>query len=362
MISKENMIFFIIASLFIYISTLTSFHYKYQVFYGLMTIAFIVSIYIKKRLDPFAALLFFYSFLSGSILSTYPVSPYLSNGPMWMIQTDLVATHSLVFILMIFLVNLLTEPDKLIYFFSRLAFINSLLIIGLSFFYDNYAGMMLNLSMDATFISIMFPFLIEASKEFKKKIDQVAILAIPVIAILISKSSIGVGGLAVSIVGYFFAKKDFKIKYLSIPVFILILAFFYDPNLFDSNGRVENWKRSIDWFFNHGNIYTGMGLGTYWRLGPFIQKLQNPGTDPRNLFNFMHSDFLQIFFEMGLIGLFLSIGVFLRSLIKSLKDPYLFASVLTFGAVCFFNMPLRFILTSTVGMTIIISSLRKKEF
>lgn len=78
--------------------------------------------------------------------------------------------------------------------------------------------------------------------------------------------------------------------------------------LFQEASRLPMWKAAVAWWNLHGNLWFGTGAGTFFWLGPKMAEFQPP------LWFFLHNDWLQILFELGIIGLALSFGVFLQTL------------------------------------------------
>lgn len=110
---------------------------------------------------------------------------------------------------------------------------------------------------------------------------------------------------------------------------------FLSEKVMDSQGRMTVYERMMGiWSSNPKSIIFGVGPGSFmW---------QSIGVgDPNSLFLSMHSDWLQVTFELGLIGLVLSLAVFVVCVLNVKKEPRLLAGVLGIGAFCLTYHPLR---------------------
>lgn len=74
------------------------------------------------------------------------------------------------------------------------------------------------------------------------------------------------------------------------------IMYFIDPEFVSTNGRYENWLRTIDVIskFDLQLLITGLGFGSYSVLNPVVQG----GTN--ELFIWAHNDYLQLMYEGGL--------------------------------------------------------------
>jgi len=253
------------------------------------------------------------------------------------------------------------DSRKILDGLATLAVVNSAYILLLAIFWQGqYAGIMLNLSMDATFIACLYPYILQKQMPFKNSLCGLFKL-LPVVAIVICKSSIGIGAFCLGFIVYslltFYQTKTPKralFFILGIPLAVFTIAIFNDPELFSTNMRYENWVRSMKFFKLHINQLFGSGIGNYWSIGPTIE---NNGK-----FIFMHSDWLQALFELGYVGLAIIFSLFVHILIKTFHNPWLFSCVLTYSASALFNMPTKFALTSLFGILLIKLSAEKGIF
>lgn len=116
----------------------------------------------------------------------------------------------------------------------------------------------------------------------------------------------------------------------------LIAYLIAGKTLFDNNGRSTIWLKSWEWWKIYDHPWIGAGLGSFSVIGNELSK-NLPGR-----FIWLHSDWAQLAFEQGMIGLALTIGFFVFLLWKSWYRKDLFFGILLFGAYGCFNMPLHY--------------------
>ncbi len=180
------------------------------------------------------------------------------------------------------------------------------------------------------------------------------------IAILITTSSIGIGGLLLGIYFYLLIRK--KWIYISIPTLIAIVAvILYHDQIFYAEGRFKIIAFQYDAFFRaYIDPWTGSGFGTYGAIGPWLQKVFHFPVINGKYYSYpnMHSDFFQIFFEMGIIGGVIVILIYLKLVIINLYDKrfWLLTSIIVYGAVSVLNMPARYLPSACLGLLLLRST------
>jgi hypothetical protein len=141
--------------------------------------------------------------------------------------------------------------------------------------------------------------------------------------------------------------------------------------LLNSNGRFNLWQK-LYFYWNHIGTYrlVGTGLGTFSLYGQGIQ-LQGmiPGT-MMDVFPWAHNEFLQIGFELGLIGLLLTILVYGLMILRGVSlyrkgdprtDSWLLIAVVIFGGTSLTQMNLRFPATTLVLLFLLTLTMRRDE-
>lgn len=243
-----------------------------------------------------------------------------------------------------------------------LALANSLCIIIKSILGYQTSGILQNGSMDSTFLVIMYPIIIHRSVLINNKIIRTLIKAIPVIAILTTKSSVGLGGLVLGIIALNMFNKRIIIACAISAVLFGIGFLLFKDQLFDDTMRFIAWKWSMSYWVKHYGIMFGSGLGTYWGIGPFIQ-ISTKQVVGYGYYVFLHNDWLQHLFETGLLGIVTAGAVYIKCLINNIneKNRWLFSSIVVYGGVAVFNMPARYMLTAVIGVMLLRLSLDHQE-
>lgn len=226
---------------------------------------------------------------------------------------------------------------KLMSALAGVAMINSLLVLIYGYGIFNAA------SMDCTFISLMLPyiFLRMNLRTGSKGLDVLTALLLtcaPIAAIISAQGSTAYFIVVACLVAFLIQTKQWVFtSVLSVP---LALGFVTQrENFLNSNGRFEIWKLFMSWFSEHANIWLGTGTGTFQWIGPAIQGTQ------KNLFLFMHNEYLQALFEQGIIGVFLFSMVLVSSLLKARQSTWLFVSLAGVCVAMLTQFPFRYFTT-----------------
>lgn len=227
------------------------------------------------------------------------------------------------------------------YLYTRI-FGSGILTEGVGFSgFLNYSGMNANL------ICLSMPFLLK-----KNKVNFVSII-LCVIAIVLSKSSIPYGVLALMIAAFVVCKTRLAKKLIIvtsiIPMFFGLLV--EKQHLFDAAYRFQAYKIFMGSWWRHSNKIIGTGLGTFPIIERSIQCNLGFMCSPKTgvfYWSSLHSDWLQILFEGGVIGLILSVALFVDSSRKLyLKGrAELFSLLIGIGASAIFDFPLRYMVIS----------------
>ncbi len=179
-----------------------------------------------------------------------------------------------------------------------------------------------------------------------------AILAWPIvaltgIAILIGKSSVGIGIFSVFLLLHFIGSRNWKPLLLIPPAFAFGWHYWGRAELFSFGDRDVMWKFFMTvWAKNPQNWLTGTGFGTF---GPFARLLQ-VGFGVRHNFWWpsLHNDWLEGIFTCGITGVVLMLCTFLISLNGLCRRNLWpeFKSLILFGFGMGANFPLHISLPS----------------
>lgn len=222
-------------------------------------------------------------------------------------------------------------------------------------------------SMDGIFIAVTYPLLIFKNRFNINNFKKLNILLylftfiIPIIAIIVTKSSIPVGVLAVVFSSFIIFKVNIKTInkiLISSFVFILIIALGYlytGPNIFSDSMRFMAYKLFLHYFFELFNLHIAIGTGTgtfaYW--GPMIQQINS--FLKGQYFVWAHNDWLQLMIENGIIGIviYLNMAYWVLNMAIKSKKIYLITSFLAYMAAMCFNYPLHMATHAFLGCLIV---------
>lgn len=268
------------------------------------------------------ALALVYTLISAVMLFQNP------NATWGELQTRIDATSAISFGTTLLMVFVLTASQlKTLYVMLEnlflIALINCVLVLIHGYGIFNAS------SMDCTFIALMMPYgWIKRNALFNRKqtlgvwTEFIFVYGLPVATIIKAQGStpyfILFGALAAWTIVY--KSKIFSVL-LAVP---LAIGFITQKEQFlDNNGRFEVWRLFMSWFWDNANVLLGTGTGSFQWLGPAIQ-----GTN-KNLFLFMHNEYLQAIFEQGIVGFVLFSMVAISMLLKARKSPWLFCSLVS---------------------------------
>lgn len=162
------------------------------------------------------------------------------------------------------------------------------------------------------------------------------------IAVVITPSSMGFLGLVAGVAGTmipFLKPKAWLSVALLALVALVALGPLVDHDMFKAATRYDVWMEALRFQTGGGIIQTviGVGLGSFKVFAhPIVVGIIPPG----RTWIWLHNDWLQIMFELGVIGLGLAVWSYMQFLALSITRPWLFASFLSFGAAMIGNYPL----------------------
>ena len=99
-----------------------------------------------------------------------------------------------------------------------------------------------------------------------------------------------------------------KKVFLALPI-LLFIAWNHSGAMFDATDRLQHYRTYMEfWMQSWRNIFIGVGPGTFVVKSPEMSEYKG------QLFLQMHSDWLQILWELGAVGLLLSIAATWRAI------------------------------------------------
>jgi len=257
---------------------------------------------------------------------------------------SIIVLYKIIILIVVFLIsyNIFKKSDYSITIcavFSVSLFLESLVVLFQVFSsLEGLTGIASNPNISSSSIIIKLPFIIYFVHQVKKKWNKFLLRLIEylsIIAIIILGSRLGLISLFIIYFFYFFWYKNHRLNQVFSIVVIFTFSFFINNsqtvNNFDlSSLRIENlnndestnqrlnfYKKAIDLSFN--KPFTGYGLGSWkYESLPYDNNNNNDILVPY----YTHNDFLQILFELGIIGLaaYLFFLIILFKQILFLKD------------------------------------------
>lgn len=219
--------------------------------------------------------------------------------------------------------------------------------------------------MEGCFIAITYPLFWFSRKDnrFTK-----SLLFLPPIAILIlaipASASVPLAVFVGVFIFAFFRLSPLELwKKISIAtagvVVTAILGVLVNDRFFNSSSRFRVYELAINMLKEktHYQIF-GLGTGSWSVWGPLLQDFHNVAKG--EWFTWIHSDFLQVLFENGVIGLTLLLWVGIQALTRVTKSKnwWIGASLFAYGLSMVFNYPFHLAVHSFLGLFLLVISLR----
>ena len=141
--------------------------------------------------------------------------------------------------------------------------------------------------------------------------------------------------------------KRFRPYFLTGVIVLVTVAYLHSYGAyFDGGERLHKWRQMLSiWKSSGSYVLFGVGPGTFTWQSMAADNWVQPSY---KYFLWMHSDWLQILFELGLVGFTLAVATFYRAVKLAWSKPRLLAAV--FGAAAFglTYYPLHFALSAVV--------------
>jgi hypothetical protein len=246
--------------------------------------------------------------------------------------------------------------------FKILALVNALAICGDSLFFLTKGfihhlsfselrahepwGILLNASMSGCLNAAIFPLF-----NSKEKTSRYFVL----ISVLATGRSLPIAVLFTGVGATLFIQRKYLALSLAVPLSIALGILIKGQNLFESRGREFIWTQAYYFFREQLNLVIGSGLGGFLVYGPMMTH-KSQGI----VFIWLHSDWLQTFFEQGLLGFTVIVGMYFHALLRAKKIPQLFSTLTAYAAFGVANMPLRYPLAGLFGAVLIRWAMEKQ--
>lgn len=317
-----------------------------------------------------------FSVLAVSTLAilTFPQIYHRPVDPFWILKLSAIEMRGYATLILFATLPFLLTPEffkATIFMLLLAAILDSFWIIARVLLYgQNSAYAILgNPAMDASFLATMLPLIFWGIKQKFYKTSLFNLLIV-LIAIVLTKSSTGIGGVGVALAAFLLVQYGRKALLVIFPAALGIsfLAYIYlKDELLNPNGRYSIWQMAMKFFMNETNIIWGAGSDSFYFWGPEIQTMDaiehhvKPGTVITTFF-WMHNDWLQTLFENGILGLLALTLLFLCLLKFSwAKKNALFPMICTFGFVALTQMPFHLWPFQILGVSLIVLAFTKEE-
>jgi hypothetical protein len=248
-------------------------------------------------------------------------------------------------------------------FFAFLCFFNAFMLVLQFVRTDSHCelenschGLIGNSSMNVTVMISMLPFVFKHYWSWAKYLTLILV----VVGTIVSKTSIGVGTLAATAVIYMVLYRRW-ILLSAVPVLGFVGIKHLGATFLNSGNRFEMWEFFMRKWDVPANHWFGLGFGTFGIFSRHLQKAFN--NRPKDQWVWMHNDWLQFPFELGIIGFVLAIAVYLASVYGFYRrgEKHDLAALVLFGTGMFFNYPLHIPLACAFGAWLVYSALYKED-
>lgn len=221
-------------------------------------------------------------------------------------------------------------------------------------------GIIGNPSMNACFLVVLLPIALKALDVWAK----VAAAVLVVFVVLISKASIPIG-LLVALVALMALgltnRRTAAIAIICSPLLLLLGRWLLGSELLNSGDRLLMWKFFLSKWNVVSNWIFGTGYGTFGVFSINVQKhfhMRDNGW-----WIWIHNDWLQELFEVGLVGLLLMAATYLRALLLLVKERLLHeaVSLILYGLMMLMNYPAHLAPTAAFGAWLAVVALSSKQ-
>jgi len=153
---------------------------------------------------------------------------------------------------------------------------------------------------------------------------------------------------------------DVVVSTAPVLVAVFVTGSWLNPLLFNDSYRFQFWQFFMSWWWRYANIWLGTGFSTFFLYGPMIQ-LSAKYNSEEGLYVWTHGDWLQLLFEIGIIGFVLAVVVFCEAVWRSYKtERYeLLTAIVTFAAVMAVQYPWRLAPFALMGSLLLVMALKR---
>lgn len=143
----------------------------------------------------------------------------------------------------------------------------------------------------------------------------------------------------------------------ALPILITLVfvtvSYFLTDSLFDSSGRFAAYPKFLAPVMEKNLWLYGFGLGSFKNLAVELQATRHIIPNPDTFWLWLHSDWLQTFFELGAVGLTTFIALFVWCVYQARNNSSLLLSTIGYGAWAMFNYPIHNFLSAALGVYLV---------
>lgn len=311
---------------------------RYTFFIGLILLSIYFAFRTTKKYHFLAATLTALGLYSALSVSMAP----MLTVDILSLRLRLVSARSFIIIIsLVYFVSCLSRKnlERLLTAFGFIAALNAISVLIYEF------GMSGSRSMDMTICAMILPSILLRKESLKwyEMLNGFIVLT----AMFITKGST-VFFMLIGIVACYLAfYKKWKEIVIAVLAIVTVGVIINKGEFLYHIDRTEQWALLMSWWNNHAEVFFGTGLGTFQWLGPEIQNKS------KDLFVWMHNEYLQIIFEMGYVGFGLTIALSIVCLKRSLNRPWLFSTCVAILISFVTQFPLRVFLSEIFILLII---------
>ena len=331
--------------------------------------------YLGKRYHTSLGLLFFSVLFSGSMV--FANKSFYSNEHI-IVQLDLAknaAQATLAFLCMM-TVGLVLKKSMIELLLKSYIFVCALhcvyvlceyFLMGKPYFES--IGFLPNISMGPSMLGVLFP-LVVWKAAIKQKAIYLYIGMLFLSVIYLHGSSMGYACFVSGVISLVFFSLWAVDKKASVAICLVLLAVllplgyfidsqWYTPHKID---RIQFWRVFLTWWEENVNPLFGSGTGTFRHIGPMIQNENKMQIGSWWLW--AHSDWVQVLFELGWIGVVSSI-YFIVTCIERAYNAARFeilAGLVAYVVMAAGNYPLRLAEFAFLGMLLLSCAFKSRAF
>ena len=316
-----------------------------------IAIAYAAGVVFSRRYGLLAGATFFWIAFSGLRMFASPGVPFPHDEEIWNASFQGDAAASLASIALCLFAISVFETKNWIAVFNWLAVANAVTIFACKFFYIEPTGLLANPSMSGCLSAALLPLFFHR----ESRLNLLWMLLVHA-SVFVSAQSQPIGLFFVPIGLRLIQKRCWKTLGAAVIASFIVGVLIAGHDLFDSNGRMTVWKLAFPFWWKTANPFLGIGLGSFWHVGPWLtlHRFWQP-------FLWLHSDWLQVLFESGILGLALVTSLFCQAVYFAKNNTVLCISLLTYGAWAIANFPLHNPISALLGVFLMHESLGKAQ-